>query len=57
MRAEDDEVAIENLVDIAVRQTPEAEDNNKQPPNIRPLASHYTALRALNTLQEYEEQE
>jgi hypothetical protein len=57
-RVEDEDVAVEDFInDIAVKHSPNVDDNDdKQPLNICPLVSHNAALIALNTLQEYEEQ-
>jgi hypothetical protein len=58
-RVEDEDIAVEDLVDdIAARHAPEKENDNddEQLLDIRPPVGHNTALLALNTLREYEEQ-
>jgi hypothetical protein len=57
-RVEDKDVVVEDLVDgIAVRHAPEVEDDDdEQPLDMCPLVSYNAVLLALNTLQEYKEQ-
>ena len=60
-RVEDEDVAVEDLVNnISTRHAPKVEDDDdnddEQPLNIRPPVNYSAVLLAVNTLQEYEEQ-